>query len=193
VRYLVLLLNLILISALSLAQTVITGKIKDNKGRPVPGVSIAIKDTYDGGTTDSTGRYRFKTTEKGDRTILATSIGFKAYEQKVTLSGETLTLDIVLKEEPSELKAVIVTAGTFEASDTKRTTVLNPIDIVTTASANGDVTGAIRTLPGTQQVSEKEGLFVRGGSGEEAKVFIDGTVVNNFFFTTVPDLGSRGR
>ncbi len=193
VRHLVILLSLILISAVSFAQTVITGKIKDNKGRPVPGASISIKDSYDGGTSDSTGRFRFKTTEKGEQLLLVTSIGYKAYDQKITITSETLSLDIVMKEEPSELKAVVVTAGTFEASDTKRTTVLNPLDIVTTASANGDVTGAIRTLPGTQQVSEKEGLFVRGGSGEEAKVFIDGTVVNNFFFTTVPDLGSRGR
>jgi hypothetical protein len=79
-------------------------------------------------------------------------------------------LNIDLKEEPNELKAVVITAGTFEASDTKRTTVLNPIDIVTTASANGDVTSAIRTLPGAQQVGESEGLFVRGGTAGETKV-----------------------
>ena len=91
------------------------------------------------------------------------------------------------------LKAVVITAGTFEASDTKRTTVLNPIDIVTTASANADVTGAIRTLPGAQQVGENGGLFVRGGTAEETKVFIDGTVVNNFFMSTAPDIASRGR
>ena len=161
----------------------ISGKIKDPKGRPIPGVSITIKDSYDGGTSDSTGHFRFKTTEKGEKTISATSIGFKPFELVINLSGETLTQDIILKEEPNELKAVVVTAGTFEASDTKRTTILNPIDIVTTAGANGDITGAIKTLPGAQQVNEKEGLFVRGGSGEEARVFIDGTLVNNFFFT----------
>lgn len=174
-------------------QTVISGKVRDGKGRPVGGASIAIKDSYDGGTTDSLGNYRFRTTEKGERTLLFTSIGFKLAEQKVTLDGKTVTIDAVLKAEPNELTAVVITAGTFEASDTKRTTVLNPIDIVTTASANGDVTGALKTLPGAQQVGESEGLFVRGGTAQEAKVFIDGTLVNNFFYSSAPEIASRGR
>ncbi|MGB8193652.1 MAG: TonB-dependent receptor [Chitinophagaceae bacterium] len=175
------------------AQTTVSGKIKDNKGRPLAGASIAVKDSYDGGTSDSLGTYRFKTSEKGTVTLLVTSIGFKLQEQSIPLNGQAVQADFILKEEPNELKAVVVSAGTFEASDSKRTTVLNPIDIVTTASANADVTGAIRTLPGTQQVGESEGLFVRGGTAQETKVFIDGTMVNNFFYSSVPDIAQRGR
>ena len=180
-------------SVLSLAQTIVTGKTKDNKGRPVAGVSISVKDSYDGGTSDSSGNFSFKTTEQGEKTIVASSIGYTPYEGKLTISGTSVMLNISLKEEPSELKAVSITAGSFEASDSKRTTVLSSIDIVTTASANGDVTGAIKTLPGTQQVGETEGLFVRGGTAGETKVFIDGTLVNNFFFSSVPDIAQRGR
>lgn len=175
------------------AQTTVSGKVRDAKGRLINGASIAIKDSYDGGTSDSTGNYRFTTIEKGDQTLLVTSIGYKLYEQKIHLSGSSLSVDIQLKEEPNELKAVVITAGTFEASDTKRVTVLNPIDIVTTASANADITSALKTLPGAQQVGESEGLFVRGGTAQETKVFIDGTLVNNFFFSSVPDIAQRGR
>jgi vitamin B12 transporter len=175
------------------AQTAISGKVKDGKGHPVQGASITIKDTYDGATTDSSGAFQFKTTEKGEQTLLVTSIGFKLYEQKITIAGAALRFDVMLKQEPNELTAVTITAGSFEASDTKRTTVLSSIDIVTTASANADVTCAIKTLPGAQQVGESEGLFVRGGTAQETKVFIDGTLVNNFFFSSVPDIASRGR
>ena len=175
------------------AQTVISGKVKDGKGHPVSGASITLKDTYDGATTDSLGAFHFRTTEKGEQTLLATSIGFKLTEQKINLTGAAQHIDIVLKQEPNELTAVTITAGSFEASDTKRTTVLNPIDIVTTASANADITSAIKTLPGSQQVGESEGLFVRGGTAQETKVFIDGTLVNNFFFSSVPDIAQRGR
>ena len=182
-----------LVSLTAASQTIITGKVRDQKGKPVAGASISLKDTYDGGTSDSLGLYRFRTTEKGAQTILATSIGFKLTESKVTLAGATVQLDIILKEEPNELTAVVVSAGTFEASDSKRATVLNSIDIVTTASANADITAAIRTLPGTQQIGENEGLFVRGGTAQEAKAFIDGTVVNNFYFSSVPDIAQRGR
>jgi vitamin B12 transporter len=187
------LLILLLSFLASSAQTVISGKVKDGKGRPVQGASITLKDTYDGATTDSLGAYHFKTTEKGDQILLTTSIGFKLLEQKFTIAGTAMHIDVMLKQEPNELTAVTITAGSFEASDTKRTTVLNPIDIVTTASANADVTGAIKTLPGAQQVGESEGLFVRGGTAQETKVFIDGTLVNNFFFSSVPDIAQRGR
>lgn len=190
---LILFLPLALVSYISFAQTAISGFVRDAKGNPISNASVAIKDSYDGGTTDSSGRYSFKTFETGEKFFLATSIGYVPAGQKVRLDGSPLVLDINMKEEPNELKAVVITAGTFEASDTKRTTVLNPIDIVTTASANGDVTSAIRTLPGAQQVGESEGLFVRGGTAGETKVFIDGTLVNNFFFSSVPDIAQRGR
>src|SRR4030095_3912269 len=98
------------------------------------------------------------------------------------------------KEEPNELTAVTITAGTFEASDRKRAAaVLDPIDIVTTAGANADVTQALKTLPGAQQVGETEGLFVRGGTAAETKIFIDGTLVNRFFYSSAPNIAGYGR
>lgn len=176
------------------AQVTIKGVIKDNKTKPVAGVSISIKDTYDGGTSDSSGKYSFKTSEKGEQMLVISSIGYKTVEQKVTLSSGVLTIDITLKEEISELTAVVLSAGTFEASDRKRAAVvLDPIDIVTTASANGDITQALKTLPGAQQVGESEGLFVRGGTAAETKTFIDGTLVNNFFYSSVPNIAQFGR
>jgi hypothetical protein len=175
------------------AQTKVSGMVKDAKSKPVSGVSITIKDTYDGATTDSSGRFSFSTSEKGEKVMEASAIGYKGFEQKINLSGSPLTLEIVLKEEISELKAVVISAGSFEASDRRKATVLNPIDIVTTASGNGDVTGALKTLPGAQQVGESEGLFVRGGTASETKTFIDGTLVNNFFYSSVPNVAQRGR
>ena len=176
------------------AQVIIKGMIKDNKSRPIAGVSISIKDSYDGGTSDSTGKYSFKTTEKGEQILVISSIGYKTIEQKINLSASPVVFDATLKEEISELTAVVLSAGTFEASDRKRAAaVLDPIDIVTTASANGDITGALKTLPGAQQVGESEGLYVRGGTAAETKTFIDGTLVNNFFYSSVPNIAQFGR
>jgi vitamin B12 transporter len=175
------------------AQTTIEGSLKDTKGLPIAGVSIYLKDTYDGATSDSTGKFSFRTFETGEQLLIATSIGYKPQEIKVNVKDAPLSFQIVLKEEINELKAVVITAGSFEASDRKKATVLNPIDIVTTASANADITGAIKTLPGAQQVGESEGLFVRGGTAGETKIFIDGSLVNNFFYTSVPNIAQRGR
>ena len=163
------------------------------KKKPVPGVSVGIRDSYDGATSDSAGNFKFSTTEKGSFILIASSIGFRNFELPVEIGTEPLVIDIILKDEISELKAVVISAGTFEASDKKKGTVLSPIDIVTTASGNADVVGALKSLPGAQQVGESEGLFVRGGTAAETKTFIDGTLVNNFFYSSVPNIAQRGR
>lgn len=183
---------LLLMLKVAAAQTKLDGLIKDNKNNPVANASVSVKDSYDGSTTDAAGRFSFTTADKGEQTIIVSAIGYKNFEQKVTLDGKEQQLTIVLKEEITELKAVVISAGSFEASDRKKGTVLTAIDIVTTAT-NGDITTALKTLPGAQQVGESEGLFVRGGTAAETKTFIDGTLVNNFFFSSVPGIAQRGR
>lgn len=184
----------VMLALAAMAQVKIAGTVKDNKNKPLIGASLTLKGSYDGATTDSTGKFSFKTTEKGDFIIEVKSINYKTVEQKITIANEPITLNFSLKEEISELTAVTVTAGSFEAGDKKRAaTVLTSLDVVTTGGANGDITSALKTLPGAQQVGEQEGLFVRGGAGYETKQFIDGTLVNNPFGTSVPDLASRGR
>lgn len=175
------------------AQTVIKGSVSDVKGLPLKNASLTLMDTYDGGITDSTGRFSFKTYEKGELFVIAAATGFKNQMLKATLDKDTVVLNFFLKVDITELDAVTITAGSFEANDKKRATVLRPLDIVTVAGANGDITGALQTLPGAQRVGEETGLFIRGGSAEESKIIIDGAVANNFFFTAVPGIQSRGR
>jgi len=175
------------------AQTVVSGTVRDSKGHPLHGASVAIKNSYDGATTDSTGTFRFTTTEKGADTLTISNIGYNTVDRPITLNGASLVLHITLKEQLSELRAVTITAGSFSAGDSKRGAVLSSIDVATTAGSNADITAALKTLPGAQQVGEQEGLFVRGGAGYEAKQYIDGTLVNNPYFSSVPDIAQRGR
>ena len=43
-----------------------------------------------------------------------------------------------------------------------------------TGSSNGDIYGALQSLPGTQKVGEDGKLYVRGGEDRETQIFIDG-------------------
>jgi hypothetical protein len=175
------------------AQVIISGKVVDNKNKSLAGVSITLKNTYDGATTDSSGNFTFTTTEKGEQMLQASSSGYRPFDQKIIIASSNITITVTLKELITELKAVVITAGSFEASDKKKGAVLTDIDVVTTPSANGDVTEAFKSLPGAQQVGESEGLFVRGGTATESKIFIDGTQVNNFFSSGSPGVAQRGR
>jgi hypothetical protein len=184
---------LIMVSFIGLAQVTIKGKMTDTKNKPLAGGSISIKDSYDGTTTDSLGNFSFFTSEKGNWVLEASLSGYSSYVKNITIGSKGFELNIVVKELITELNAVVITAGAFEAGDKKKGTVLTPLDIVTTASAEGDITGALKTLPGTQQVGESGGLFVRGGTAAESKIYIDGNLVNNFFYSSLPGIASRGR
>jgi carboxypeptidase-like protein len=186
---------LLLIAAqLVRAQTIVGGNITGSGKKPLRGVSISIKDSYDGGTTDSLGNYSFTTTETGAQLLIVTYTAYKEIDQPIKLiAGQKLTVNLTLKESLNELTAVIVNAGSFAAGDSKRGSVLSSIDIATTAGSNADITSALKTLPGTQQIGEQEGLFVRGGEGYETKQYIDGTLVNNPYYSSVPDIAQRGR
>jgi vitamin B12 transporter len=193
-KKLTILLAMFLTAGWANAQMRITGTVKDNRGRIIAGASVAVKGSYDGGVSDSTGHFSFRTTEKGAQVIVASNVGYKSVEQAVTIATDPIDIPFALKEEVSELKAVVVTAGSFEAGDKKKAaTVLSSLDVYTTGGANADITAVVKTLPGAQQIGEQEGLFVRGGAGYEAKQFIDGTLVNNPFTASVPDIAARGR
>jgi vitamin B12 transporter len=188
-----LLILLIILQIVSIGQTKIHGKVKDTKGHPLEGASISLKNSYDGATSDSLGNFSFTTTEQGNFILTVTTLGYKDFEQPVTLNKEPIVINAVLKEKLDEMRAVTITAGSFAAGDSKRAAVLSSIDVATTAGSNADITAALKTLPGTSQVGEQEGLFVRGGAGYETKQFIDGELVNNPYYSSVPDLAQRGR
>lgn len=183
----------LLLAGFAQSQVKISGRVMDGKKKPVSGVSISIKDLYDGATTDSAGNFSFTTLEKGIHILVASSIGYISTAVEVNILLDPIVVEMLLKDEINELKAVVISAGSFEASDRKKGTVLSPIDIVTTASGNADVVGALKSLPGAQQIGESEGLFVRGGTATETRTFIDGTLVNNFFYSSVPNIAQRGR
>jgi len=174
------------------AQFTIHGKVTTVKNEPLEGASISIKDSYYGATSSKDGSFSFEVTDTGRQTLAVSMMGYKPFEKDILISRSTL-VDIQLKEAITDMKAVVITAGSFEASDKKRATVLKSIDVVTTAGQQADVVAALKTLPGAQQVGEQEGLFVRGGTGAETKVFIDGMMVNNPFFSSVPGIAQRAR
>lgn len=175
------------------AQVEISGTVNfKNKGAKE--ISVTLKDTYDGTTTDENGRYSFTTSEKGPHILVFSNPKFVEVEKTLSIENNAITQNIDLKEEISEIDAVVISAGSIEASDKKRaTTLLTPIDIYTTAGANGQISSALETLPGVQKIGETEGLFVRGGTGAETKFFMDGNLVNNFFGNSIPGIKSMDR
>lgn len=178
---------------ISFSQVKISGKVHfKNKG--IKEVNVTLKDTYDGATTDAEGNFSFETSEKGSHVLTFAHPKYTEIEKPVSVDDKDLSVDAELKEQINEIDAVVVSAGSIEASDKKRATaLLTPIDIYTTAGADGQISSALNYLPGVQKVGETEGLFVRGGTGTESKIFMDGSLINNYFSNSVPGIAGRDR
>jgi TonB-linked SusC/RagA family outer membrane protein len=84
----------------------ITGKVFDEKGQTLPGVSIGIKGTASGAVTDNNGDYRI--TVADDNAVLVFKyIGF--ITQEIPVSGKT-TITVTLLPEAKNLDEVVVVA-----------------------------------------------------------------------------------
>jgi len=179
--------------ALSFSQTKITGKVTfKNKG--IGEINVTLKNTYDGATTDSDGNFSFETSEKGNQILTFTHPKYNEVQKPIVIEDKDVSVNTELKEQINEIDAVVISAGSIEASDRKRATaLLTPIDIYTTAGADGQISSALTYLPGVQKVGETEGLFVRGGTGTETKIFMDGSLINNYFSSSVPGIAGRDR
>jgi len=179
-------------SLVSIAQSSISGAVTDAKGNPIEGANIYLEGTYDGASSDANGKFSFETSETGTQNLVVSMISFDTYMQAGDISY-LKDLEIQLQEAINQLTGVTLTAGSFQAGDNSKVSVLKPLDIVTTAGAAGDFVGALQTLPGTSNVSEDGRLFVRGGQAGETQVFIDGLRVFQPFNATANNIPTRGR
>ncbi len=155
------------------AQNIISGIIKDKNGNPIEGANVYIKGSIDGATSISTGEFSFNTEKKGIITLVISFVGYKEYES-ISDVKNLKNLDIILKEEEANLDEVMITASTFSLGKSVTVKKMDALDIVMTGSSNGDIYGAIQSLPGTQKVGENGKLYVRGGEADETQMFIDG-------------------
>jgi hypothetical protein len=183
---------ILLFSLTIFSQNTISGKVVDEKGKPVSGANVFIEGTYDGASTTEMGDFSFKTTVKGNQTLV---VSFLIYETSKTMIdvANFQNKTIKLRESVTSLDAVVITAGTLEAGDKARVSVLKPLDIVTTAGSAGNIIAALQTLPGTQTVGEDGRLFVRGGEANETQTFVDGIRVAQPYGATTNNLPTRGR
>lgn len=86
------------------AQVVVNGVVTDHLSDPIPGVSVSVKNSTQGTTTDADGHYELSV---ATGSILVFSyIGYET--QEFTMSGGNRVLNVVLKENTQLLEEVVV-------------------------------------------------------------------------------------
>jgi TonB-linked SusC/RagA family outer membrane protein len=95
-------------------EVTVQGKVVDEKGLAVPGVSVKIKGTNAGAVTDQAGAYSVKL-PTGNETLVFSFIGYAT--QEIPVAGR-IQIDVTLKETQSALNEVVVVGyGTQKRAD----------------------------------------------------------------------------
>ena len=84
----------------------ITGKVVDKNGDPLPGVTVAVKNTTNGTISDVDGNYSL-TLQSKNSTLVFSYMGFVT--QEISVNGRT-TIDVTMSENEQVLDEVVVTA-----------------------------------------------------------------------------------
>jgi TonB-linked SusC/RagA family outer membrane protein len=95
-------------------QTTVTGKVTDEKGEALPGVSIVLQNTFSGTTTDVSGNYSLANVP-ANATLVFSFTGMTS--QQVAINNQSV-VDVVLKADAKSLDEVVVIGyGTLEKKD----------------------------------------------------------------------------
>ena len=94
---------------------IVKGKVTNSKGEPLVGVSITVKGTNIGTSTDGRGNYSITVPENG--TLVFSYVGF--ITQEVAVNNQT-TINVKLQEEATALNEVVVTALGIKKGEANR-------------------------------------------------------------------------
>jgi TonB-linked SusC/RagA family outer membrane protein len=89
----------------AVADRVLKGTVKDATGAALPGVSIVLKGTQTGTSSDASGKYALNI-PNGDATLIFSFVGF--ISQEILVAGAQSDLDITLKVDDKALEEVVV-------------------------------------------------------------------------------------
>lgn len=176
---------MMLVSICTLAQQQIRGTVRNAANAPVENVSVSVKGTTRGTTTDAQGRFSIQARE--NETLVVSFVGFQTQEVEV---GKRTNINVTITEITNELEGVVVTAlGISRAArslgyavDTiKGEQLTEAMSANWTDALSGKVAGLNMVRSGSGPTGSNK-IILRGENnltGEnEALIVVDGVVIN---------------
>ena len=148
-------------------QRILTGKVTDEKGLSMPGVTVKVKGTDRGAITDTKGGYQIQVNDPAD-ILVFTFVGYKTTE---IAAGQNATLDVQLTPLPAnELKEVAVVAygnqRKISLVGAQSTVNIDELKNAPVASLSTLLAGRVAGIIGVQRSGEPGGdgsnIWIRG-------------------------------
>ena len=183
----------------------VSGNIRDaDDGEDLIGVSIAVVQAGNRGTTTSSYGFYSISLPEGKYALRFSYIGYAVWEVEVDLTADS-RLNVALKTDVKQLEEVVVSARSRNVNVSSPEMGVDRISAATIKKipvlmGEVDVIKAIQLLPGVQATSEgSSGFSVRGGGYDQNLILLDEAPVYSpshlmgFFrcSTTTPSRTSR--
>lgn len=169
------------------AQKTVTGTVKDGIGTPMPAVSVQIKGTGQGTSTDGAGK--FAIAARPGAVLVFRYLGFKTQEVAI---GASATVSVVMEEDNNALSEVVVTAlgikrekkslG-YAVQEVKGETLVEAREPNLVNALSGKVAGLQVTRSSNGPAGSSK-ITLRGNNSltgdNQPLIVVDGVPVNNF-------------
>lgn len=166
-KHLILSMLCLLAFQFGMAQTEISGEVKDSSGLAIAGANIVIKGSSSGTISDFDGSFSFSSSLSGAQILQVSHIGFSTVEEAIDLSGRAINVQVVLQEGGTTLDEVVLTA-----TSTIRSQKETPLSIT---SISTDQLAKVNTSSQADVLRIVPGITAEGGGGEVASnIFVRG-------------------
>lgn len=167
---------------------ILSGKVVDEKGKPVGGASIRVKGTTRGGNAKLNGTFVISNINSGSYEILVKAVNYKDYTTNVRISADQTTeITIKMVESVVQTKDVVV-VGKKDAVMVEKTNIGSTRTVTdVTSVARESVQSVVALTAGVQ--TSNTGFEVRGGRASETQIRVDGLDVGDQFQGTFGDIG----
>ena len=187
---------LILLPIIAMGQqrdVIITGKVTNAEGEPLPGTNVVLKDYNLGAATDINGNYKFnvpgKFAQGQEVKLTARYIGYHSETETVTLSPGEATVDFTMALDVLEMDAIVVTGVAEETPKTMLPFTVarvskEQMEMVPSVSAVGGIRGkvsGVSLVKGSGKPGDPIAVRMRGTThidGTSAPLYIvDGVIL----------------
>lgn len=153
------------------AQTILTGKVSDEKGAPITAAMLKVENASLGAKADANGQYKIVFPSGGSYTIIVSYIGYDKETIQVTLSdNQTEERNITLKSSNKKIKEVKVKGAKSKSSETatlaEQKASIAAVEIIGSQEMSrkgaSDAQAAIVKMAGISKEEGTSQIFVRG-------------------------------
>lgn len=140
-------------------KNIMSGKIVDGEGNPLPGANIYIHELHRGTISNEKGYYQLEDLNPGVYHIHVTFIGYEATSKTVKIDSPNEEVNFTLRESSLEMQEVLIEANPFKSGPLEQSMTIETIDRqALQRSSGGTLVTSMQNIPGINAINTGVGI-----------------------------------